>query len=328
MKAALLGGSDVILHRVYSEKNFAALEALFEGEIPVCTDPHDERLKDAEILFSTWGMPEYTEAEIAEYLPRAKALFYGAGSVQKFARPFLNRGVRLFSAWRANGLAVAQYTYAQILLALKGYFPVQRRMSESRAAAAELGRNYPGAYDVKVGLLGCGAIGSLVAEQLKQADAEVLVFDPFLPDARAGALHVRKTTMEEIFESCDVVSNHLANLPATVGIIRRAHLLSMKPYSTFINTGRGAQLDEKDLYDMLTRDETRTALLDVLTDERHTDENPLAKLTNCFITPHIAGALGLEVRRMGRYMIDAFEQYRDGQPTDCEVSLKMLETMA
>ena len=102
----------------------------------------------------------------------------------------------------------------------------------------------------------------------------------------------------------------------------------MKPYSTFINTGRGAQLDEKDLYDMLTRDETRTALLDVLTDERHTDENPLAKLTNCFITPHIAGALGLEVRRMGRYMIEAFEQYRDGQPTDCEVSLKMLETMA
>ena len=161
MKAALLGGSDVMLHRVYSEKNFAALEALFEGEIPVCTDSHDGRLKDAEILFSTWGMPEYTEAEIAEYLPRAKALFYGAGSVQKFARPFLNRGVRLFSAWRANGLAVAQYTYAQILLALKGYFPVQRRMSESRAAATELGRNYPGAYDVKVGLLGCGAIGSL-----------------------------------------------------------------------------------------------------------------------------------------------------------------------
>ena len=118
MKAALFGGSDVMLHRVYSEKNFAALEALFEGEIPVCTDSHDGRLKDAEILFSTWGMPEYTEAEITEYLPRAKALFYGAGSVQKFARPFLNRGVRLFSAWRANGLAVAQYTYAQILLAL------------------------------------------------------------------------------------------------------------------------------------------------------------------------------------------------------------------
>ena len=45
--------------------------------------------------------------------------------------------------------------------------------------------------------------------------------------------------------------NHLANLPATVGIIRREHLLSMKSYSTFINTGRGPQLDEKDLLDML-----------------------------------------------------------------------------
>lgn len=328
MKAALLGLNETILSRVYSEKNMAALEALFGERIPVYTDPHDEGLREAEILFSTWGMPEYTEAEIAEYLPRVKALFYGAGSVQIFARPFLNRGVRLFSAWRANGLAVAQYTYAQILLALKGYFPVQRRMSESRAAASALGRNYPGAYDVKVGLLGCGAIGSLVAEQLKQADAEVLVFDPFLPDARAEALNVRKTTMEEIFEGCDVVSNHLANLPTTVGIIKREHLLSMKPYSTFINTGRGAQLNENDLYDMLTQDSTRTALLDVLIDEDYTDENPLTGLPNCFVTPHIAGALGLEVRRMGRYMIDTFERWRDDRPTDCEVSLKMLETMA
>ena len=53
----------------------------------------------AVIAFSTWGMPELTEDEISRYLPRLKILFYAAGSVQDFARPFLRRGVRVVSAW-------------------------------------------------------------------------------------------------------------------------------------------------------------------------------------------------------------------------------------
>ena len=62
-------------------------------------------------------MPEFTEDEIKTYLPNLKAIFYGAGSVQSFARPFLNCGVRVFSAWAANAIPVAEFTVAQIILA-------------------------------------------------------------------------------------------------------------------------------------------------------------------------------------------------------------------
>ena len=113
-----------------------------------------------------------------------------------------------------------------------------------------------------------------------------------------------------------------------MGIIKREYFLSMKPYATFINTGRGPQLDEKDLYDALTTVPTRTALLDVMTNEGHSNENPLNALENCFITPHIAGSSGLEVRRMAEYMMDAFELYEKGEKCNYEVSLAMLETMA
>ena len=51
-------------------------------------------------------------------------------------------------------------------------------------------------------------------------------------------------------------------------------------------------------------------------------------LENCFITPHIAGSSGLEVRRMAEYMMDAFELYEKGEKCNYEVSLAMLETMA
>ena len=60
-----------------------------------------EEFKDTEYVFSTWGMPVFTEEEIKEYLPSLKAVFYGAGSVQSFARPFLNLGIKIFSAWAA-----------------------------------------------------------------------------------------------------------------------------------------------------------------------------------------------------------------------------------
>ena len=79
-----------------------------------------ELFQNTEYIFSTWGMPQFTEEEIKRYLPSLKAVFYGAGSVQAFARPFLNCGVKVFSAWAANAVPVAEYTVAQILLAKPG----------------------------------------------------------------------------------------------------------------------------------------------------------------------------------------------------------------
>ena len=285
--------------------------------------------EDAVVAFSTWGMPTLDEETIRRHLPSLQALFYAAGSVQAFVRPFLNCGKQVFSAWRANGRSVAQYAAAQIMLALKGYFQVQSTLDHyGRDAALKRFRGFPGAYDVRVGLLGCGAIGSQVAQILRDTDCEVWVYDPFLPKTRAESLGVRLASMEEVFRECHVVSNHLANLPETRNIIRREHLMNMRPYSTFINTGRGAQLNEQDLYDALSADNTRTALLDVLIHEGQTDSNPLLHLPNCFITPHIAGASGREVCRMADCIMDAFEEWESGRNPDCEVTEKMLDTMA
>lgn len=328
MKAAFVGSSTENFDRVYGVRQRNALNARAELLPGVFTDIRDEQLKDVEAIFSTWGMLSPSEEEIRRYLPHLKYVFYAAGTVQAFARPFLNCGVRVFSAWQANAVPVVQFAFAQILLSLKGYFPAQAMTRTSRAAASEIASHYPGAFDVKIGLLGCGAIGSRLAEMLKVVDAEVLVFDPFLSDARAAQLNVRKAEMDEIFAVCDVVSNHLANLPSTQGIIRREHLMSMKPYSTFINTGRGPQLDERDLYDMLTLDPTRWALLDVMTDEGNSDTNPLNRLPNCLITPHIAGSTGNEVKRMADYMIEAFDRVAAGKACDYEVFVHMLDTMA
>jgi len=328
MKAAFVGANAETFRRVYGEKQMKMLADTVNLLPGVISDFRDERLRDVEAIFSTWGMLSPDEEEIRSFLPKLKYVFYAAGTVQGFARPFLNCGVRVFSAWQANAVPVVTFAFSQILLALKGFFPAQAMTRESRARAAEIQTHYPGVFDAKVGLLGCGAIGSRVAQMLRPMDVEVWVFDPFLSDEKAQQLGVEKHSLDEIFAQCDVVSNHLANLPATVGIIRREHLLLMKPYSTFINTGRGPQLDEKDLFDMLTADSTRWALLDVMTDEGNSDSNPLNSLPNCQITPHIAGSTGNEVRRMADYMIGECRRIIAGEACLYEVSQAMLETMA
>ena len=330
MKAIFLLDNPGRLFDVYGEKQLARLEKLVELDKTAYNseDVRTGKLSDTEVVFTTWGMSQLSREDIRTYLPKLKAVFYGAGSVQHFARPFLEEGVKVFSAWQANAVPVVQYTFAQIILACKGYFTTQAACRTCRDQAKELHACYPGNYDTKIGILGCGAIGSRICEMLKQLDCEVLVFDPFLSDEKAKALNVKKTTLDEIFATCDVISNHIANLPATVGILKRNHFLSMKPYATFINTGRGPQLDEQDVYDALTQVPTRTALIDVMTHEQDSDNNPLNKLPNCFITPHIAGSSGFEVRRMAEYMMDAFELFEAGKPCNYEVSMKMLETMA
>ena len=297
------------------------------GKSDVLGDP--EKFADTEYIFSTWGMPFFTEEEIKTYLPSLKCVFYGAGSVQGFARPFLNCGVKVFSAWAANAVPVAEYTVAQIILAGKDFFCQSRLLAkEDRAAAQARHGGHIGNYRKKVGLIGCGMIGSIVAEMLKAYDLEVLAFDPFMSAEKAERLGVTPCALDELFASCSVVSNHLANNPQTQKMLTYKHFSSMPPYATFINTGRGAQVVEEDLVKALTERPDLVAILDVTHPEPSPEGHPFYRLPNCFMTPHIAGSLGGEVVRMAEYMVDEYEKYTAGQPCRYEVTLKMLETMA
>ncbi len=288
-----------------------------------------ELFKNTAYVFSTWGMPKFTEEEIKRYLPSLKAVFYGAGSVQAFARPFLNCGVKVFSAWAANAVPVAEYTVAQIVLANKGFFSSsQIAKTGNRKAAKEIFHSYPGNYNVKIGIIGAGMIGKLVINMLKSYSLEALVFDPFLPDEKADELKVKKASLETIFRECQVVSNHLANNEQTQGMLHGKLFESMLPFSTFINTGRGAQVVEKDLIEVLKNRPDLTAVLDVTFPEPPTDDSEFYTLPNCILTPHIAGSAGNEVRRMGEYMKEEYKKFIQNELCKYEVTLEMLKTMA
>lgn len=288
-----------------------------------------EIFKDTEYVFSTWGMPSFTEEEIREIFPALKCVFYAAGTVQYFARPFLNLGIKVFSAWAANAVPVAEYTVAQIILSNSSYFYTSYFASNGEYdKAREEFENYRGNYGAKVGIIGAGMIGKLVINMLKAYNLEVLVFDPFLPDNVAEELGVRKTTLEEIFSTCTVISNHLANNAQTKGMLNGKLFDMMMPYSTFLNTGRGAQVVEADLIKTLKEHRDIVAVLDVTEPEPPLEGSEFYTLPNCILTPHIAGSSGDEVHRMAEYMLEEYKKYISGEVNKYEVTLKMLETMA
>lgn len=283
---------------------------------------------DTEYIFSTWGMPEFSPEEIGKCFPKLKCIFYAAGTVKDFALPFLKCGVKIFSAWAANAVPVAEYTLAQILLSAKGYFPSAARYGRGDMKAADLKRKYKGNYNIKVGIIGAGMIGRKVIELLKPFKAETMVFDPFLSDEQAVRLGTAKATLEELFSKCDIVSNHLADKPQTKGILNYKLFSSMKPYSTFINTGRGAQVNENDLIKTLEERSDIYALLDVTYPEPPDAGSKLFSLENCILTPHIAGSIGNEVSRMAEYMLEEYRNFEDGFGCRYEVTENMLATMA
>ena len=277
-------------------------------------------LKDVEFIFSTWGMPHLETDIIKQYLPSLKAVFYGAGSVQAFAREFIESNITVVSAWAANGIPVAEVTVAQIILANKGYY---QTLGRKRVKSA-----FRGNYNTNVGIIGAGMIGRLVINSLKNYKFNIYVFDPFLSDADAEELGVTKESLAYLFENCDVISNHLANNPQTIGMIDKNVLNLMKPNAAFINTGRGAQVVEADLIAALKAEPERIALLDVTYPEPPVEGSEFYTLDNVFLSPHLAGSIGAEIERMGEFMYDEFVSFLNGEPLKYSVSMKMLETMA
>lgn len=324
-------GSNVF-HNIYTPNIFESLHSL----VDLCegfTDRENmkenaEMLKNADVAFSTWGMPDFSEEEVRKFMPNLKAVFYAAGSVQGFAPSFLNNGIILVSSWAANAVPVAEYTVAQILLANKGFYQAALKTKGSYKDARSHSEAFPGNYSVKVGIIGAGMIGSKVIESLKPYNIDILVFDPFLSEEKAKTMGVTKCSLIDVFSKCQTISNHLANLPATVGILNSEHFDRMLSNATFINTGRGAQVVESDLINALKAGPSRTAVLDVTDPEPVESGSELLKLDNVFLTPHIAGSMSNELERMAWYALDEFVRFEKGEELKYSVTLKMLETMA
>ena len=141
----------------------------------------------------------------------------------------------------------------------------------------------------KIGIVGFGNTGSATARIAVAFGMEVLVYTS-KPQSALPAGVTKADSIDDIFRMSDIVSLHCPLNKETSEIANAAHLSLMKKSAILINTGRGGLVNEQDLADALRENRIKAAGLDVMVNEPPREDNPLLKLDNCFITPHIAWA--------------------------------------
>lgn len=287
---------------------------------------HPELLAEVDVIFSGWGAPVMDEAFL-KLAPKLRAVFYGAGSIKAMTPDaFWERGIAVTSAYAMNAVPVSEFTLASILLSLKRAWHYV--LETKRLGSFPQKVKPPGAYGSKVGLISFGMIGRLVRERLLPFNVDVWVYDPFLKAEQAAEFNVTLVSLDDIFSHCDVVSLHTPWLKQTENMIRGRHFDLMKPGSTFINTARGAIVNEPEMIESLTRHPEVTALLDVTWPEPPVPGSPLYSLPNVVLTPHIAGSQENECRRMGQLMVDEFDRWAKGEPMRWAISKEKAAILA
>src|SRR5262245_36376943 len=140
-----------------------------------------------------------------------------------------------------------------------------------------------------LGLIGCGNIGSIVAERALGLKMRVVAYDPFLSDERAQALGIEKATLDQMLAKADFISVHTPLTEQTRNILSRANLMKTKKGVRIINCARGGLIDELAVRDLLVSGHISGAGFDVFTEEP-ANKNVLFGAPNLVCTPHLGAA--------------------------------------
>ncbi|MEX6725575.1 phosphoglycerate dehydrogenase [Parapedomonas caeni] len=140
-----------------------------------------------------------------------------------------------------------------------------------------------------LGIIGCGNIGSIVADRAQGLKMKVIGFDPFLTPERAQDVGIEKVTLDELLARADFITLHTPLTESTKNVLSRENLAKTKKGVRIINCARGGLVDEVALKEMLDAGHVKGAALDVFLEEPAT-ENPLFGTPGLICTPHLGAS--------------------------------------
>jgi glyoxylate reductase len=144
-------------------------------------------------------------------------------------------------------------------------------------------------HDATLGVVGAGRIGFAVAKRATGFDMKILFYD-VVPRPEMEKLGAKKVDMDTLLKESDFVSIHVPLMKETYHLINEEKLKLMKKTAYLINNSRGPVVDEKALYQALKEGRIAGAALDVFEQEPTPLDNPLLKLDNVVVAPHISSA--------------------------------------
>ena len=205
-------------------------------------------------------------------------------------------GVMVVNAPTSNIVSAAELAIALLLASARHLSPAHAALRNGKWARSK----YTGAelFEKKLGIVGFGRIGQLVAQRMQAFGMSILAYDPYLQPARAAQLGVDLVSLDELLAQSDFITIHLPKTKETANLISADALKKVKPTVRIINAARGGVLDESALYDAIKEGRVAGAGLDVFATEPCTD-SPLFTLDNVVATPHLGASTDEAQERAG-----------------------------
>jgi D-3-phosphoglycerate dehydrogenase / 2-oxoglutarate reductase len=197
------------------------------------------------------------------------------------------KGIIVMNTPYGNSITTAEHALS-LMMALARQIPEADRSTQagkwekSKFLGVELSAK-------TLGVIGCGNIGSIVANRAIGLKMKVIAFDPFLSPERAIELGVQKVELDELLRRADFITLHTPLTEKTKNIIDAAALQKAKKGVRIINCARGGLVDERALVEALKSGHVAGAALDVFEVEP-AKESPLFGLANVICTPHLGAA--------------------------------------
>lgn len=276
------------------------------------------QLKDADYLLVSGGFR--VGAEVLDAAPKVRFIQkYGVGYEMLDLEEMERRNITVAVTRNVNSGAVAEQAIALMLSTLRQLARADRIV---RAGGWDKWTLRLECYEMQgktVGLVGCGQIGREVARRLQGFGVQIIYTDPRRLDPELEQqLGLRYVTLDELLETADIVSLHLPLLPENRGLIDRRALSRMKPTAIIINTSRGGIIDEAALIEALQNGTIHGAGLDVFQKEPVNPDNPLLKMENVVLAPHMGGGTIDTFRRTVRKAMDNIRRFDSGLPLPAE----------
>jgi len=196
----------------------------------------------------------------------------------------------------ANAVTVAEHVMAMFLTVCKIIKESDGLVREGKFVEKSSLPDFFELFEKNIFILGFGRIGRALAKRCLGFDTRVYVYDPFIASSIIKENNCIPVDLNEGLHIADFISVHMPLNEKTKNIIAKDQLMMMKKNCILVNTARGGIINEKDLVWALTNKEIYGAGIDVYEQEPPSIDNPLFKLNNIILTPHIAG-LTLECRK-------------------------------
>lgn len=255
-----------------------------------------------------------TTRRILDAAPKLKIIArFGVGTDMIDMSYATERGVWVGVTPLASSRSVAEHTMTLLLACAKLIVPTANQVKQDNW----IYRNTVMGCDLEgktIGLVGLGKIGRLVVKMARGFDMRVVAYDAYLPASEAPDGVALLPTLKALLEQSDFVSLHCPATAETEGLIDRTAIAQMKPGAILVNSSRGALVDEQALYEALVSGHLRAAGLDVSQTEPPTPDNPLLKLDNLILTPHMAAVTDEAMYRMGMHAALCIDDVLRGKP--------------